>query len=79
MTVFENLLVGAIFGAGQREKESYARCAEVLELTGLASRANMPARTLTLATAKAPRTRPGFGVAAEAPAARRDRRRLDRA
>ena len=48
MTVFENLLVGAIFGAGQREKESYARCAEVLELTGLASRANMPARTLTL-------------------------------
>jgi branched-chain amino acid transport system ATP-binding protein len=48
MTVFENLLVGAIFGTGQRERESYERCVKVLELTGLLSRANMPARTLTL-------------------------------
>jgi branched-chain amino acid transport system ATP-binding protein len=48
MTVFENLLVGAIFGAGQRERDSYERCASVLDLTGLSSRANMPARTLTL-------------------------------
>jgi branched-chain amino acid transport system ATP-binding protein len=48
MTVFENALVGAIFGAGQTERESYERCAEVLELTGLIGRANAPARTLTL-------------------------------
>lgn len=48
MTVFENLLVGAIFGTGQRERETYERCAKVLDLTGLLSRANMPARTLTL-------------------------------
>lgn len=48
MTVFENALVGAIFGAGQTERESYERCAEILELTGLISRANAPARTLTL-------------------------------
>src|ERR1700678_4559676 len=48
MTVFENLLVGAIFGARQTERESYQRCAEVLELTGLIGRANLPARTLTL-------------------------------
>jgi len=48
MTVFENLLVGAIFGAGETERESYDHCAAVLELTGLIERANAPARTLTL-------------------------------
>jgi branched-chain amino acid transport system ATP-binding protein len=48
MTVFENLLVGAIFGGGDSERESYARCADVLKVTGLYSRANAPARTLTL-------------------------------
>jgi branched-chain amino acid transport system ATP-binding protein len=48
MTVFENLLVGAIFGGRQRERDSYERCAEVLEMTELISRANAPARTLTL-------------------------------
>jgi len=48
MTVFENLLVGAIFGARQSERESYERCVEVLDLAGLLSRANAPARTLTL-------------------------------
>jgi len=48
MTVFENVLVGAIFGAGSGERESYARCAEVLEHTRLIDRANAPARTLTL-------------------------------
>jgi branched-chain amino acid transport system ATP-binding protein len=48
MTVFENLLVGAIFGGRRGERESYARCVEVLELTELIGRANMPARTLTL-------------------------------
>jgi branched-chain amino acid transport system ATP-binding protein len=48
MTVFENLLVGAIFAARLSERESYALCTEVLEFTGLIGRANAPARTLTL-------------------------------
>lgn len=48
MSVFENLLVGAIFGGGAGERESYARCSDVLKLTGLYDKANVPARTLTL-------------------------------
>jgi branched-chain amino acid transport system ATP-binding protein len=48
MSVFENLLVGAIYGGGAAERESYRRCAEVLEITGLYDKANVPARTLTL-------------------------------
>jgi branched-chain amino acid transport system ATP-binding protein len=48
MTVFENLLVGAIFGGGTSERESYRRCSDVLQITGLYDKANAPARTLTL-------------------------------
>jgi len=48
MSVFENLLVGAIFGGGLTERESYRRCSEVLKVTGLYDKANVPARTLTL-------------------------------
>jgi branched-chain amino acid transport system ATP-binding protein len=48
MSVFENLLVGAIFGGGVSERESYARCNDVLKVTGLYEKANVPARTLTL-------------------------------
>ena len=48
MSVFENLLVGAIFGGGSTERESYKRCSEVLKVTGLYDKANLPARTLTL-------------------------------
>jgi branched-chain amino acid transport system ATP-binding protein len=48
MTVFENLLVGAIFGGHRRERESYEHCAQVLELTELIGRANVAARSLTL-------------------------------
>jgi branched-chain amino acid transport system ATP-binding protein len=48
MSVFENLLVGAIFGSSVTERESYKRCAEVLKVTGLYDKANAPARTLTL-------------------------------
>jgi len=48
MTVFENLLVGAIFGGGTSERESYALCVNVLKVSGLYEKANMPARTLTL-------------------------------
>ena len=48
MSVFENLLVGAIFGGGISERESYQRCSDVLRVTGLYGKANVPARTLTL-------------------------------
>jgi len=48
MSVFENLLVGAIFGGGMPERESYKRCSDVLKVAGLYDKANVPARTLTL-------------------------------
>jgi branched-chain amino acid transport system ATP-binding protein len=48
MNVFENLLVGAIYGGGSSERDSYKRCNDVLTITGLQDKANMPARTLTL-------------------------------
>jgi branched-chain amino acid transport system ATP-binding protein len=48
MSVFENLLVGAIYGGGSSERDSYKRCSDVLTITGLQDKANMPARTLTL-------------------------------
>src|SRR5690606_5375831 len=48
MTVFENLVVAATYGGGQTERESYRRCAEVMALTGLESRANAVAGSLTL-------------------------------
>ena len=48
MTVFENLLVGAAFGGGEKESESYAHCTQVLEDTGLIEKANTLAGSLTL-------------------------------
>ena len=48
MTVFENLLVGAIYGGQTSERQGYGRCADVLKVTGLYDKANVPARTLTL-------------------------------
>jgi branched-chain amino acid transport system ATP-binding protein len=48
MTVFENLLVGAAFGARRHERECYDHCVEVLGLTGLLAKANLPAGSLTL-------------------------------
>ena len=48
MSVFENVLVGAIYGGGMSERDSYKRCCGVLEVTGLYDKANRPARTLTL-------------------------------
>jgi branched-chain amino acid transport system ATP-binding protein len=48
MTVYENLLVGAIYGGGEGERESYDSCADVLHMTGLYDKANVPARSLTL-------------------------------
>jgi branched-chain amino acid transport system ATP-binding protein len=48
MTVFENLLVGAAFGASTGEGEAVDRCAGILETTGLLPKANLRAGTLTL-------------------------------
>jgi len=48
MTVFENLLVGAVFGGGLTERAAAAECHAILERTGLASKANRLAGSLTL-------------------------------
>ncbi len=48
MTVFENLLVGAFYGGRRTEREGYERCVEVLQITGLLPKANVPAGALTL-------------------------------
>jgi branched-chain amino acid transport system ATP-binding protein len=48
MTVFENLVVAAAFGGGQRERDVYGRCAALLEQCGLADKANRQAGSLTL-------------------------------
>jgi branched-chain amino acid transport system ATP-binding protein len=48
MTVFENVVVAAAFGANEREAAVYDRCAHVLDRCGLASKANKPAGGLTL-------------------------------
>jgi len=48
MTVFENVVVAAAFGANEREAAVYNRCADLLERCGLASKANRPAAGLTL-------------------------------
>jgi len=48
MTVFENVLAGAAFGAGKREAECHDRCVALLEQTHLLKKANQPAGTLTL-------------------------------
>jgi branched-chain amino acid transport system ATP-binding protein len=48
MTVFENLLVGAMFGGEKSEAQACDVCVEVLERTGLAAKANRLAGSLTL-------------------------------
>src|SRR5213594_491920 len=48
MTVFENLVVAAAFGAGHREGDVYERCTALLEQCGLADQANRYAGSLTL-------------------------------
>jgi branched-chain amino acid transport system ATP-binding protein len=52
MTVFENLVAAASFGAQQREHEAWATAYEVLEHTGLLPHANKPAGGLTLLNRK---------------------------
>jgi len=48
MSVFENLVTAACFGARQREQEAWQTAHEVLVQTGLMARANQPAGGLTL-------------------------------
>jgi branched-chain amino acid transport system ATP-binding protein len=48
MTVFENVLVGATYGRGRSEKDSYEICARALHRTGLLPRANALAESLSL-------------------------------
>ncbi|HEY1474209.1 MAG TPA: ABC transporter ATP-binding protein [Pseudolabrys sp.] len=48
MTVFENVVVAAAFGAGEREAAVYDRCGELLERCGLSDKANKRAGGLTL-------------------------------
>jgi branched-chain amino acid transport system ATP-binding protein len=48
MTVFENLVAAASFGAGRPERETYARAVDILRETGLLTKANRLAGSLTL-------------------------------
>jgi branched-chain amino acid transport system ATP-binding protein len=48
MSVFENLVVAAAFGAGRRERDAYENCMAILERCGLAAKANRLAGSLTL-------------------------------
>ena len=52
MTVFENVLVAVQQGSRLRRRLSYATAADVLELTGLAADANVPAERLGLLSRK---------------------------
>ena len=48
LTVFENLLVGAVFSHGKSEREATQACGEILDRLGLLKRANALAGSLTL-------------------------------
>jgi branched-chain amino acid transport system ATP-binding protein len=48
LTVFENLLVGAVSGRRLSEREVTQSCGEILQRLGLLRRANTPAGSLTL-------------------------------
>src|ERR1700761_6815516 len=48
LTVFENLLVGAVHGRRKSEREAAQSCGEILSRLGLLKRANTLAGTLTL-------------------------------
>jgi branched-chain amino acid transport system ATP-binding protein len=48
LTVFENVLVGGVFGAAASERHAYAPAMAALELAGLAAKANVRAGVLTL-------------------------------
>jgi len=48
MSVFENLVVAAAFGARRRERDVYERCMAILDRCGLVDKANRPSASLVL-------------------------------
>jgi branched-chain amino acid transport system ATP-binding protein len=48
LTVFENLLVGAVYGRDMRERQVIDICGDILDRTQLLARSNIPAGSLTL-------------------------------
>lgn len=48
MTVFENVLVAAVYGSSEREKDVQSRCVEVLGSTALLDKANTLSGDLTI-------------------------------
>lgn len=48
MTVFENVLVAAVYGSSEHEKNVHSRCVEVLRSTALLEKANALAGDLTI-------------------------------
>jgi branched-chain amino acid transport system ATP-binding protein len=48
LTAFENVLVGATYGRGQRDHDARQACVQALEVAGLLGKANAVARSLTL-------------------------------
>ncbi|MDW8315027.1 MAG: ABC transporter ATP-binding protein [Rhodovarius sp.] len=48
LTVFENLLTAACFGAGIAERAAYRECLDILDRCGLVEKANLRAGKLTL-------------------------------
>jgi branched-chain amino acid transport system ATP-binding protein len=48
LTVFENVLVAAVYGTGKRESQVVASCGDILERTQLMALADRRAETLTL-------------------------------
>ena len=48
MTVLENLLVGAVYGAGLDNRQARQRCEEILTMTGMLPKSNILAGSLTL-------------------------------
>ncbi|MCS6891409.1 MAG: ABC transporter ATP-binding protein [Rhodovarius sp.] len=48
LTVFENLLTAACFGAGIAERAAYGECLDILDRCGLVEKANLRAGKLTL-------------------------------
>jgi len=48
MTVYENVLIGATFGAGRSEGDAEEECVQILEQTGLLPRWNVEAGSLRL-------------------------------
>ena len=76
MTVFENLLVGAMFGAGSGSThEANDRCVDLLDRTGLLDKANRLAGSLTLLDRKRLELARALATDAGAAAAGRNRRR----